>query len=84
MQPEKMMRRSIETMLSIGDEGNHRGRHDHTEARYWITSSAVASSVSGTVRFSALAVLRLTVRSNLLGCSTGRSDSLVPLRILPA
>ena len=51
--------------------------------RYWITSSAVASSVSGMVRPSALAVLRLMTRSILVGCSTGRSAGLSPLRMLP-
>ena len=52
--------------------------------RYWITSSAVANSVSGMVRPSALAVLRLMTNSNLVGCRTGRSAGLAPLRILPA
>ena len=41
--------------------------------RYWITSSAVANSVSGMVRPSALAVLRLITRSILVICCTGRS-----------
>ena len=50
--------------------------------RYSITSSARASSAGGTVRPSALAVLRLITSSNLVGCSTGRSEGLVPLRIL--
>src|ERR1700757_129483 len=40
---------------------------------YSITSSAVARSVGGTSRPSALAVVRLMPRSNFLGCSTGRS-----------
>ena len=40
--------------------------------RYWITSSAVANSVSGMVRPSALAVLRLMTNSNLNGCNTGK------------
>src|SRR5262245_62135132 len=39
-------------------------------SRYSITSSARASSVGGTSRPSALAVIRLTARSNLVGCST--------------
>src|SRR5215831_11617610 len=47
-----------------------------------ITSSASASSLSGTVRPSALAVLRLTVSSNLVGCITGNSAGFAPLRIL--
>src|SRR5262249_49372545 len=42
-------------------------------SRYWITSSAVANSVSGMVRPSALAVLRFMTNSNLVGCCTGRS-----------
>ena len=35
-----------------------------------MTSAAVASSESGTLRSSALAVVRLMMRSNLVGCST--------------
>jgi hypothetical protein len=41
--------------------------------RYRITSSAAANSVSGMVRPSALAIFMLTISSNLVGCSTGRS-----------
>src|SRR5262249_59641429 len=47
-----------------------------------ITSSATASRVGGMVRRSALAVSRLTMKSNLVGCSTGMSAGLVPRRIL--
>src|SRR5215470_3139898 len=47
-----------------------------------ITSSARASRVGGMVRRSALAVSRLTMKSNLVGCSTGMSAGLVPRRIL--
>ena len=36
----------------------------------------------GTSRPSAFAVTRLMMRSNLVGCSTGMSDGLVPRRIL--
>ena len=49
---------------------------------YSITSSARASSVGGTVRPSALAVLRLMINKNLVGKATGRSAGLAPLRIL--
>ena len=49
---------------------------------YSITSSARASSVSGTVRPSALAVLRFMASSNVVGCSTGRSPGFTPFRIL--
>jgi hypothetical protein len=48
-----------------------------------ITSSAAACRVSGTVRPSALAVLRLMTSSNFVGCRTGRSAGLTPLRIFP-
>src|SRR5215471_9699747 len=43
-----------------------------------ITSSARASSVGGTSRPIAFATIRLTTRSNLVGCSTGRSAGFVP------
>src|SRR5262245_54312594 len=48
-----------------------------------ITSSARTSSAVGTVRPSALAVLRLTYSSILVACWTGRSAGLSPLRIRP-
>src|SRR5262245_28315546 len=47
-----------------------------------ITSSARSRNDSGILRPSALAVVRLTMRSYLVGCSTGRSSGLVPRRIL--
>src|SRR5262245_26453776 len=47
-----------------------------------ITSSARASSVEGTSRPSALAVQRLTTRSNVVGCSTGMSAGFAPRKIL--
>src|SRR5262249_23898668 len=47
-----------------------------------ITSSASRRNDSGIVSPSAFAVLRLTVRSNLVGCSTGRSAGRVPCKIL--
>ena len=48
-----------------------------------ITSSAMESTLSGMVRPSALAVVRLMTNSNLVVCSTGRSAGLAPFRILP-
>jgi hypothetical protein len=50
-------------------------------SRYSITSSAIACSVSGTVRPSAFAVLRLIAVSNLTGACTGRSAGFAPLRM---
>jgi hypothetical protein len=50
---------------------------------YSITSSAVASNLSGTVRPSILAVEALMTSSNLLDCTTGKSAGFAPLRIWP-
>src|SRR4030095_5835916 len=52
------------------------------EHAYWMTWSARSSSDCGIVRPSASAVLRLMTNSNFVGCSTGRSAGLAPLRIL--
>src|SRR4030095_16110835 len=49
---------------------------------YRITLSARTSTFGGIVRPICLAVLRLMMNSNLIGCSTGRSAGFVPLRIL--
>src|SRR5262249_39683981 len=46
-----------------------------------ITSSARATRVAGTSRPSALAAFRLSTNSNLVGCCTGRSAGLAPLRM---
>jgi hypothetical protein len=51
---------------------------------YSITSSAMTSSVGGTTRPSALAVVRFKTTSNLVGCSTGISLGLAPRKILSA
>src|SRR5262249_50684297 len=50
-------------------------------APHSITSSARASSVGGTVRPSAFAVLRLSTKSYLTGACTGRAAGLSPLRM---
>src|SRR5262249_8216842 len=47
-----------------------------------ITSSARASSIGGTVRPIAFAVIRLIASSNLVGCSTGKSSGFAPRKIL--
>src|SRR5262249_27353758 len=65
-----------------------RPRGCHPEKRYEfppphsITSSARASSEGRRSRPKVLAVLRLITSSNLVGCSTGKSDGLAPLKIL--
>ena len=48
--------------------------------RHSITLSARANNASGTVTPIALAVLRLITKSNLVGCSTGMSAILLPLK----
>ncbi len=59
-------------------------RYELAPPNHSITSSALACSVSGTVRPRPLAVLRLIANSNVVGCNTGSSDGLAPLRIRPA
>jgi hypothetical protein len=50
---------------------------------YSITPSARASSDAGKERPSALAVFKLTISSNLVGSTTGKSLSFSPLRMRP-
>ena len=59
-------------------------QRDELAPPHSITSSARASSVGGTSRPSALAVLRLMTSSNLVACTTGRSAGFAPLRMRPA
>src|SRR5262249_32906733 len=59
-------------------------QRDELAAPHSITSSAATCSVGGTVRPSALAVLRFITNSNLVGCKTGKSAGFSPLRIRPA
>src|SRR5262245_26628101 len=56
-------------------------QRDEVAAIHSITSSARATRVAGTSRPSALAALRLSTNSNLVGCCTGRSAGLAPLRM---
>ena len=56
-------------------------QRDELAPPHSITSSARASSVGGTVRPSAFAVLRLITSSYLVGACTGRSAGFSPLRM---
>src|SRR4029453_6901886 len=56
-------------------------QRDELAPLHSITSSARASSVGGTVRPSALAVLRLITSSYLVGACTGRAAGLFPLGV---
>src|SRR5215813_3923006 len=58
-------------------------RDELAAAAHSITSSASCCNCRGTLRPRAFAVLRLITSSNLVGCSTGRSAGLSPLRIRP-
>jgi hypothetical protein len=86
-----MAEREVREIELHGDQGpslRFAGLPHNRAAMNWrpahsITSSAVASSVGGTSRPSALAVLRWMTNSNLVGCTTGRSAGFSPLRILP-
>src|SRR6516162_2005976 len=51
-------------------------------APHSITSSARRSTEGGIVRSRDFAVLKFTTNSNFVGCSTGRSEGLMPLRSL--
>src|SRR5262245_14274585 len=57
-------------------------QRDELAAPHSITSSARSRNDSGMASSSALAVVRLITRSNLLGCSTGMSPGFAPRRTL--
>src|SRR5262249_1239611 len=59
-------------------------QRDELAALHSITSSALASSVAGTLRPSILPVSALMTSSNLDGCTTGKSAGFAPLRMRPA
>src|SRR5262245_41303926 len=59
-------------------------QRDELAPPHSITSSARASTIGGISRPNAFAVLRLMTSSNWLGCRTGNSDGLAPLRMRPA
>jgi hypothetical protein len=59
-------------------------KSDNDAAPYSITSSATASSLSGTMRPNVLTVWWLITSSNLDACATGRSAGFTPLRMRPA
>src|SRR5262249_49000554 len=57
-------------------------QRDKRTALHSITSLARSRNDSGIVSPSALAVVRLIIKSNLVGCSIGMSPGFVPRRIL--
>ena len=70
---------SSEFISSISDFDTQHSLSAHC---HLITLSALASTFGGIVRPICLAVFRLITNSNFVGCSTGRSAGLAPLRIL--
>src|SRR5215467_11304028 len=71
-------------IFRVKNSGDDRGDAAADAAKqrlYSITSSASESSDGGTSRPSALAVLRLTSSSYLVGVCTGRSVGFSPLRM---
>src|SRR5215475_3649565 len=58
-------------------------QRDELAPLHSITSSAMASTPGGIMRPSVLAVLRLTMSSNFVGCRTGSSAGFSPLRMRP-
>src|SRR5262249_24158589 len=71
---------AVSIRQQFGTQMPQRGHPPH----HSITSSASASSFSGTFKPRGCAVLRLITNSNFVGCSRGRVAGLTQLRILPA
>ena len=71
-----------ETLLGCPVCANGRPSAPQHNSCYSITSSVPTSRFYGSVTPRALAVFRFIANSNFVGCSTGRSAGLAPLRIL--
>src|SRR5262245_3794677 len=67
----------------LGPDFHRLDRTSFARRTYSITSSARASSVGGTVTPSVYAVFMLITNSNAVGCTTGNSPAVSPLRIFP-
>src|SRR5262249_10905759 len=65
-----------------GPRGQAAEQHHELASLHSITSSARPSSVGAMLIPRALAVVRLMMRSNLVGCSTGMSAGFAPRKIL--
>ena len=61
---------------------NPKSKIENPKWHHLITRSALASTFGGMITPICLAALRLITKSNLVGCSTGRSAGFAPLRIL--
>jgi hypothetical protein len=76
--------RGVRSSLPAAENLHNSGCEQIAAAQpYSITSSAVASSLSGIARSSISAVCRLMTSSNFDDCTTGRSAGFAPLRMRP-
>src|SRR5439155_991216 len=82
--PDHRHHRLLRTRRERPRYGGAAEQRDELAAFHSITSSAMASNLSGTSKPNAFAVPRLMTRSNLVGNCTGRSVGFSPLRIRPA
>src|SRR5262245_43943703 len=79
----RLIRKALSGARAQGGGRAAEQRDELAASHHSITSSALACNVSGTVRPSAFAVLRLMISSNLVGCITGRLAGFSPLSIRP-
>ena len=80
--PTPALRARGTVIIGPASENLHKRRHSHCNRfSYSITSSARSRMDVGTVRPSAIAVLRLTTSANLVGACTGRLAAFSPLRM---
>jgi hypothetical protein len=89
LRPLDPLTNNVGNLIDVGNTMRHQSSTATTtcnsrRARYSITSSARASSVGGTVRPSAFAVLRLIASSYLVAFCTGKSAGFSPLRMRSA
>src|SRR5262249_15993656 len=81
---ERSLRRRLGQSVARPRRWRAAEQRDELAARsHSITSSASVSRLSGMVSPSALAVLMLMTKLNLVGCSTGKSLGFSPLRMRP-
>jgi hypothetical protein len=72
-----LRRRTSVKCFGMSVKGQNRTHALQQRASYSIASSARTRNDSGILRPRALAVVRLMMKSNLVGCSTGRSAGFV-------
>jgi hypothetical protein len=72
---------SISRSQALPGRANSGREQMQQKTLYSITSSARPSTIAGTSRPSALAVLRLSANTYLVGACTGRSAGFSPLRM---